>query len=255
MPSPDGDRVIGIVRAHLEEDAAKTDPRGWQRRADRRRRVLPRRLQPRRHAARRDRLGARRALGRRGPALPPAPAPDRRRAGHLRRGDGEGLASLRRQRLGQAGRRNRLPHEDRAQEHELLQVRGGRDRGRGTPSDRDLRGRGRGRAGDAPLRPGERFDRTSPLEGGGARLPLLSGARSRSGRAAGRDDRVGHGRHRRAAFGAHSPARGGDRLRPRGRARGQRPRQTLRAGLRRPARRGQRRHEPARGDRESTPSP
>jgi aspartyl-tRNA(Asn)/glutamyl-tRNA(Gln) amidotransferase subunit B len=42
-------------------------------------------------------------------------------------------------------------------------------------------------------------------------------------RAAGRDDRVGHGRHRRAAFGAHSPARGGDRLRPRGRPRGQRP--------------------------------
>ena len=80
------------------------DPRRRRRRAHPRRRVLARRLQPRRHAARRDRDAAGRALARGGAALPAAPAPDGRRARHLRRRDGEGLAPLRRQRLRARGR-------------------------------------------------------------------------------------------------------------------------------------------------------
>ena len=50
-----------IHRVHLEEDAAKLDPRRRQR-PDPRRRRLDRRLQPRRHAARGDRHRARHAL-------------------------------------------------------------------------------------------------------------------------------------------------------------------------------------------------
>ena len=70
--------------------------------------TLARRLQPRRHAARRDRGPAGRSLRRGGAAVPAAPPPDRRRARDLGRGDGEGLASLRRQRLRPQGRRGRL---------------------------------------------------------------------------------------------------------------------------------------------------
>ena len=58
--------------------------------SDRRRRLLARRLQPRRHAARRDRDGAGHPLGGRGAAVPAAPAADDRRARDLGRGDGEG---------------------------------------------------------------------------------------------------------------------------------------------------------------------
>ena len=85
VPTSDGDHEIGIVRAHLEEDAAKTTHVGGAHRADRRRRLLARRLQPRRHAARRDRDRARHPLGRGGEAVPAAAAPDDRRARHLGR--------------------------------------------------------------------------------------------------------------------------------------------------------------------------
>ena len=187
------------------------DPRRRGGRADPRRGVLARRLQPRRHAARRDRRRARRPLGRGGAALPPAAPPDGRRARHLRRGDGEGVAPLRRQRLGAGGRGGGLPHEDGAQEHELLQVRRGRDRGRGRAPDRGLRVRRRGRAGDAPLRPAEGDDHAAPLEGGGARLPLLPRARPRRGRAADGDGRARPRRDRRAPGRADPPPRGGGR--------------------------------------------
>ena len=45
------------------------------------------------------------------------------------------------------------------------------------------RGRRAGRAGDAALRPGRAADQLAALQGGGARLPLLPGARPRPGRA------------------------------------------------------------------------
>ena len=104
VPMPEGNLEVGIVRAHLEEDAAKTDPHGRPDGPDRRRRVLARRLQPRRHAPARDRHGSRHPLGRGGEALPPAPAADGRRARHLGRRDGEGHVARRCQRLGAARR-------------------------------------------------------------------------------------------------------------------------------------------------------
>ena len=63
-------------------------------REDRRRGPLARRLQPRRRAARRDRHAARPPFRRRCEALPPAAAPDGRRARRLRCGDGEGNDAL-----------------------------------------------------------------------------------------------------------------------------------------------------------------
>ena len=108
---------------------------------DRRRRVLARRLQPRRHAAARDRHRARHPLLRGGEAVPAPAAADRRRARHLGRGDGEGHAARRRQRLGASGGLRRAPHAVRDQEHELVQLHRPRHRGRGGPADRDLGGR------------------------------------------------------------------------------------------------------------------
>ena len=75
-------------------------PRRWRRRPHRGRGVVGRRLQPLRHAARRDRDRARYPLARAGAGVPRAAqehAPDDRRLG-LRHG--EGVAALRRQRLG-----------------------------------------------------------------------------------------------------------------------------------------------------------
>ena len=66
------------------------DARRRPHRPDRRRRLLARRLQPRRHAARRDRHRAGHPLVRGGAPLPAAAAPDDRRARDLGRGDGEG---------------------------------------------------------------------------------------------------------------------------------------------------------------------
>ena len=101
VPTPDGDVEIGIVRAHLEEDAAKNVHVAASRPHPRRDRDA-RRLQPRRHAAARDRHRARHPLGRRRQALPAAAAPDGGRARPLGRGAREGLDALRRQRLGAA---------------------------------------------------------------------------------------------------------------------------------------------------------
>ena len=166
-------------------------PRRRRRRPDRRCRVLARRLQPRRHAARRDRDRARPALRRRGQALPPAAAPDDRRAGDLGRGDGEGHAPRGRQRLRPRGGRDRLPHAHGDQEHELLQLHRARDRGRDRAPDRA--------SGSRAARSSSRrydFDAASgtltaaALEGGGRGLPLLPRARPGARRAAARARRA-----------------------------------------------------------------
>ena len=136
VPTADGDHEVGIVRAHLEEDAAKNDARRRPHGPDRRRRLLARRLQPRRHAARRDRHRAGHPLRRGCAPLPPAAAPDGRRARHLGRGDGEGHAARRRERLGPPGRLLRAAHALRAEEHELVQLRRPGDRRRGRAADR-----------------------------------------------------------------------------------------------------------------------
>ena len=102
VPGATDELEVGIVRAHLEEDAAKTIHVGGTagrihgaetslvdfNRAGRR----SSRSSPTRHPFRRG-----------GEALPAAPPPDGCRARHLRRRDGEGLSSVRRERLGARG--------------------------------------------------------------------------------------------------------------------------------------------------------
>ena len=195
------------------------------RRPDRRRGALARRLQPRRHAARRDRDRARPALRRGRQALPAAAAPDDRRARDLGRGDGEGHAARRRQRVGAPGRLERAAHAHRAQEHELVQLHRARHRGRDRAPDRASGSRAARsssrRSTTTPTRTGSRRGarrRTAddyryfpepdlvPVE---PRAALVERAARRAARAAGR---------------AHPPRRGGRRPRDGRRARDHRPR-------------------------------
>ena len=97
----------------------------------------------------------------------------------------------------------RAAHAHRAEEHELVQLRGEGDRARDRAADPDLRGGRRGAAGDAAFRSRRRGVAAVALQGGGAGLPLLPRARSRAGASA--------GRARRAAARSRSascPARG-----------------------------------------------
>ena len=145
-----------------------------------------RRLQPRRHAAGRDRDRARHPLRRRREALPAAAAPDGRRARPLGRGAREGLDALRRQRVRAARRLRRAAHPHRAEEHELVQLRGEGDRARDRAPDRDLRGGRRG-ASRRRCTSTRRHEDSPPLrskeEARG--LPLLPRARPRAGAPAG----------------------------------------------------------------------
>ena len=183
VPSVDGDHEIGIVRAHLEEDAAKMIHVGGRTGPDRRRGALARRLRPRRHAARGDRHRSRHPLLGGSTPFPPAPAADDRRARDLRCRDGEGNAARGRQRLGSPRRIDGAAYALRDQEHELVPLRRPGDRRRGGAPDRDLRGGRGGRPGDLRLRRRHRDPDRAPVEGGGRRLPLLPRAGSRSGRA------------------------------------------------------------------------
>ena len=103
---PDG-REIGIVRAHLEEDAAKTvhagGATGRSVGADYSLVDFNRGGTPLLEIVERSRP----PLGRRGDVVPPPAAADDPRARDLRRGHGEGHAPRRRQRLGAAGRARR----------------------------------------------------------------------------------------------------------------------------------------------------
>ena len=135
-PGEDGDAEVGIVRAHLEEDAAKNVHVGG--------------AGGRIHGAGATLVDFNRGgtplveivtapdlRSRRGrAALPAAAAPDGRRARHLRRGDGEGLAALRRQRVGAAGGLRRAADAHGAEEHELVRLRRARHRARGRAADR-----------------------------------------------------------------------------------------------------------------------
>ena len=219
VPLPEGDHAVGIVRAHLEEDAAKNVHVGGRTGRIGGAELHARRLQPRRHAARRDRHGARHPLGRGGEALPPAAAADDRRARHLGRGDGEGHAARRRQRLGAPRGLGRAADALRDQEHELVHPHRARDRGGGRAADRRLGVGRRGRAAHVRLRRRDRDADAAPREGGGGRLPLLPRARPRAGRAARRDGRAAP----RRAAGASGGANPADRRDPRPRA-GARPR-------------------------------
>ena len=119
-----------------------------------------------------------------GEALPAAAAADDRRARDLRRGDGEGHAARRRERLRPAGAgRDGAPHAHGAEEHELVQLHRARDRGRDRAADRGLGVGRRGRAADVRLRRRDGQAHAAALEGGGRGLPLLPRAGPRPGRA------------------------------------------------------------------------
>ena len=91
--------------------------------------------------------------------------------------------------------------------------------------------RRRGRhPGDPPLRSSVGRDHVAPLEGGGRRLPVLPRAGPRSRRAVRRADRAPAHRDSRVARRAHPPARGGDRLRSGRRPRHERPRRDSTSG-------------------------
>ena len=188
VPGDGGDLEVGIVRAHLEEDAAKTVHVG---------------------GAGGRIVGAGRSLvdyNRGGvPLVEVVTQPDLHSADDVKR-----FLQLLRQTVVELGvsdaemekgtmrvdanvsvrqvRRGRLPHALGAQEHELLQFPGARHRRRRARADRALRGRTGRRPGDVRLRRRLRHADAAPVEGRGGRLPLLPGARSRahpSGRAAG----------------------------------------------------------------------
>ena len=72
---------------------------------------------------------------------------------HLRRQHGGGLAPLRRQRVAAPARRDAVRHQDRDQEHELVQERARRDRARGQAPGGGPRRRRARRAGDAAVGP------------------------------------------------------------------------------------------------------
>ena len=106
----DGKTVrIEIERVHLEEDTGKSAARGRRHRPHPRRRLVARRLQPRRHPAGGDRHqadpGHRRARARGGQGLRHRAARGHAHARRLRRADGAGLDALRREHLAHAARR------------------------------------------------------------------------------------------------------------------------------------------------------
>ena len=198
VPTPEGDIEVGIVRAHLEEDAAKNVHVAASGRihgatatlVDFNRGGTP---------LARDRHRARAALRRRRQALPPAAPADGRRARALGCRAREGLDALRRERLRAAGRLGRAADALRAEEHELLQLRGQGDREGDRAPGQDLRGGRHGRAGDAAFRPVERGLPAAPQQGGGAGLPLLPRARPGADPSAGRPRRGAARTGRRAA--------------------------------------------------------
>ena len=180
-------------RRPRDRDRARA-PRGGRgedrprRRRDRplgRRRLLPRRLQPRRHAAARDRQRARPPLGRGGDGVPRASSARRSAssASPTRTWRRARCAPTSTSRCAGAGRRAPAALGD--QEHELLPLHRARDRGGVPAAGRRARGGGGGRPVDIRLRPRHRPAHRAPLEGGGRRLPLLPRARPRPGRAAG----------------------------------------------------------------------
>ena len=231
---------IGFVRAHLEEDAAKTVHVGG---------GTGRKIGAERSLIDFNRGGTplveivtepAHPVGRAGRALPAAPPADDRRARHLGGAHGGGDAARRRQRLGPAGRVGRAAHALGAEEHELVPLHRARDRGGRARAGEAVRVGRRGRAAHLRLRAGHRHADAAPLEGGGGRLPLLPRAGPRA-RRAGRGARRAAARGAAGAAGGPDPrARRGARRRGRVGARHHRPRPGV-CGARRGRRGGARR--------------
>ena len=150
---PDGDSEVGIVRAHLEEDAAKNVHVGGAGGRIGGAAHYARRLQPRRDAARRDRDRS-----------PTSTPPTRRSASSSCCGRRSSSSASRTRRWRRARfaptrtspsaarRAERAPHAHRAEEHELVHLHRARDRGRDRAADRGLGVGRRGRPADARLR-------------------------------------------------------------------------------------------------------
>ena len=171
-------RRIRLTRIHMEEDAGKNVHDVA---ADGGSGVRP---EPRRRAAPRDRLRAGPALRRRGGRVPQVAPRDPDVPRRERREPGGGLVPLRRERVGHAEGRDEARHPLRAQEHELVPLppAGHRLRGpRGRSSSSRRAGRSCRRRGSSTRTRGE--TRSMRSQGGGARLPLLPGARPAAGRA------------------------------------------------------------------------
>ena len=116
-------------------------------------------------------------LGRGGRRVPAGHAHAGALPRHQRRQHGGGLLALRRQRVAAPARRHRARHQDRAQEHQLVQERQGRHRARDqAPGPAAVAGRAGG-AGDPAVGRHPRPLGLDALEGGRPRLPLLPRAR------------------------------------------------------------------------------
>ena len=185
VPTADGDDVVGFERVHLEEDAAKTvhEGGGGGRLAgshgavvDFNRCGTPLMEMVTRPDLRTPEQASRFAAFLRETIVALGVSECDMEKGSLRV---DANVSLRR------ARRDRAEHEDRAQEHELVQLPRARHRARAAAPGRAVRGRRAGRHADAALRPGHGRAHGAALEGARARLPLLPRARSRADRAVG----------------------------------------------------------------------
>ena len=124
-----------------------------------------------------------------------------------RRQPGGGLVPLRRQRLGDAGGRDRARHARRAEEHQLLPLRAAGHRvrdARGRWSSSRAAGRSCRRRASSTRSAGE--TRSMRSQGGGARLPLLPRARPAAGAGAGGLGRGGAPRRSPSCPGPGPPA-------------------------------------------------
>ena len=183
VPTAEGDDVVGFERVHLEEDAAKTvhEGGGGGRLAgshgavvDFNRCGTPLMEMVTRPDLRTPEQAARFAAFLRETIVALGVSECDMEKGSLRV---DANVSLRRP------GETELQHQDRAQEHELVQLPRARHRARAAAPGRALRGGRGGRDADAALRPGHGRAHGAALEGAGARLPLLPGARSRADRA------------------------------------------------------------------------
>ncbi len=197
-------------------------------RQDPRRRARADRLQPGRRAAGGVRERAGHPLAGGGRRLPPCAARHARGARRLRREDGGGVAALRREHLGPAGRRDVVRNEGRDQEHELDPVAGASPDLRGRAPGERAGGRRAAGAGDASLGRGRGHHEVDAIQGRGVRLSLFprtghpaDGADHRVDRGDPRHDPGAAARPARPLRGARSPA--GDRARPGRRHRRGRP--------------------------------
>ncbi len=190
VPGADGDRAIGFVRAHLEEDAAKTVHVGG---------ATGRKVGSAHSLVDFNRGGT--------PLVEIVTQPDIRTADEAVR-----FLRLLRQTIVELGisdaemekgtlrvdanvsvrpvGSDELPHALGAEEHELVHVHRPRHRGRCARPDRALRRGRRGPAAHVRLRAGQRPADPAPDEGGGRRLPLLPRARPGARAAAAGDGRT-----------------------------------------------------------------